>query len=151
VETSAQLFIPPSHRSLTFFFFFLLVSLIILGGNSTDADHDPILTARNERKERIAKNERQASRNAASLGSAPTTSLASRLPAPAAYTAAKGKSRAEPSQEEKKNARTKRKEELERSMAITKGSTASLGRFDRLIEGEPKVKGVKRKVGSTFF
>jgi regulator of ribosome biosynthesis len=72
------------------------------------------------------------------------------MPAPAAIMSAKGKSRAagaaEPSQAEKKSTREKRKMELERSMAITRGSTASLGKFDRKIEGEPKVKGVKRKV-----
>ncbi|ORX35158.1 ribosome biogenesis regulatory protein-domain-containing protein [Kockovaella imperatae] len=38
-----------------------------------------------------------------------------------------------------------RKAELNRSMLISKTSTASLGKFDKKIEGEPKARGVKRK------
>ena len=41
--------------------------------------------------------------------------------------------------------REARKAELNRSMLISKTSTASLGRFDNKIEGEPKARGVKRK------
>lgn len=50
------------------------------------------------------------------------------------------------SQEQKKKLRDARKQELERSMLISKTATASMGKFDKKIEGEPKVKGVKRKV-----
>lgn len=49
------------------------------------------------------------------------------------------------SSEGKSTARQARKAELDRSMLITKTATASMGKFDRKIEGEPKVKGVKRK------
>lgn len=38
-----------------------------------------------------------------------------------------------------------RKAELERSMLVSKTATASLGRFDKKIEGEPKARGIKRK------
>ena len=42
-------------------------------------------------------------------------------------------------------ARAARANELERSLLVTKTSTASLGKFDKKIEGEPRVKGVKRQ------
>ena len=42
--------------------------------------------------------------------------------------------------------REARKEELDRSMALSRTATASMGKFDKKIEGEPKIKGVKRKV-----
>jgi hypothetical protein len=31
-------------------------------------------------------------------------------------------------------------------MALSRTATASMGKFDKKIEGEPKIKGVKRKV-----
>jgi regulator of ribosome biosynthesis len=40
-----------------------------------------------------------------------------------------------------------RKKEIERTLATTRVSTASMGRFDRKLEGEKKLRGVKRKVG----
>lgn len=39
-----------------------------------------------------------------------------------------------------------KKKQLEDAIAVTKRSTASLGRFDKKIEGEPKMKGMKRQV-----
>ena len=42
--------------------------------------------------------------------------------------------------------RAQRKTELERTLASTRISTASMGKFDRKLEGEKKIKGVKRKV-----
>ena len=42
--------------------------------------------------------------------------------------------------------REKRKGEIEKTMAATRVSTASMGRFDRKLEGEKKLRGVKRKV-----
>lgn len=51
-----------------------------------------------------------------------------------------------PSQAEKKSARERRAQELERGLLVSKASTASLGRFDKKIEGEPKARGIKRKV-----
>lgn len=99
-------------------------------------DEDPILKARNERKDRIAKNKRQQERNAADAmaqlavgGSKVTREPVSTL-----------------SQAQKKSLRDARKQELERSLLVSKAATASMGKFDEKIEGEPKVKGVKRKV-----
>lgn len=42
-------------------------------------------------------------------------------------------------------ARSARKTELERTLLISKSATASMGKFDNKIEGEPRAKGVKRK------
>ncbi|WRT63136.1 uncharacterized protein IL334_000039 [Kwoniella shivajii] len=100
-----------------------------------DADLDPAKTAKNERKTRIAKNEKQHSANVAA---------ASNSSAAAAASSTTGLS-----QEEKKSKRDLRKNELQRSMLISKTSTASLGRFDEKIQGEPKAKGVKRKFEPT--
>ncbi|KAK9719334.1 Rhodanese- sulfurtransferase [Basidiobolus ranarum] len=44
-----------------------------------------------------------------------------------------------------KNPRDVRKGELEREIRLSKTSTASLGKFDKKLQHEPKVKGVKRK------
>lgn len=104
-------------------------------------DEDPILAARKERKDRVAKNKRQQERNAAdataqlAIGSAGKATRDS---------AAVGSSL---SQAQKKQLREARKQELERSLLVSKAATASMGKFDKKIEGEPKVKGVKRKVG----
>ena len=43
-------------------------------------------------------------------------------------------------------ARTERTGEIERTLATTRASTASMGKFDRMLEGEKKPRGVKRKV-----
>lgn len=93
-----------------------------------DADHDPAATARKERKARIAKNEAQHAANVAHAAARASSS-----------------SDASSSQAAKASAREQRKKELERGLLVSKTSTASLGRFDKRIEGEPKVKGVKRK------
>lgn len=42
--------------------------------------------------------------------------------------------------------RTARKEELQQKIRTSKTATASNGKFDKPLEGEPKTKGVKRKV-----
>lgn len=39
-----------------------------------------------------------------------------------------------------------RKREIEKTLATTRVSTASMGKFDKKLEGEKKMKGVKRKV-----
>jgi regulator of ribosome biosynthesis len=90
--------------------------------------------AKQERKDRVAKNSRQHARNLADAAAA--------IPAPALERKPLG---LDASQSEKKTARTVRKAELERGMLVSKTATASLGRFDRKIEGEPKAKGIKRK------
>ncbi|EIW73083.1 hypothetical protein TREMEDRAFT_22893, partial [Tremella mesenterica DSM 1558] len=89
-----------------------------------DPDHDPAASAKKARKERVAKNEAQHKANLAHA-TAPTSTRSI-------------------SAQNSEN-RSKRKVELERSMLLTKTSTASLGKFDKKIEGEPKTKGVKRK------
>lgn len=99
-------------------------------------DEDPILVARNERKDRIAKNKRQQERNAADA-TAQLAVGASKAPREPVSTL---------SQAQKKSLRDARKQELERSLLVSKAATASMGKFDDKIEGEPKVKGVKRKV-----
>ena len=99
-----------------------------------EADHDPIATARKARKDRIDKNTRQAARNTAEAIASSTSTSTNR---PGVSTL---------SQAQKKTMREARKEELDRSMALSRTATASMGKFDKKIEGEPKIKGVKRKV-----
>ncbi|KAL5530088.1 RRS1 [Sanghuangporus sanghuang] len=45
--------------------------------------------------------------------------------------------------------RESRKSEIERTLATTRASTASMGKFDRTLEGEKKPRGVKRKFDPT--
>jgi regulator of ribosome biosynthesis len=45
---------------------------------------------------------------------------------------------------------TDRKKEIERTLATTRVSTASIGKFDRQLEGEKKPRGLKRKVHIFF-
>ena len=42
--------------------------------------------------------------------------------------------------------RGERTREIERTLATTRASTGSMGKFDRMLEGEKKPRGVKRKV-----
>ena len=42
--------------------------------------------------------------------------------------------------------RQERKMEIEKTLATTKISTASMGKFDKRLDGEKKIRGVKRKV-----
>lgn len=100
------------------FFFFLSFA----DDREAEADQDPAKTARAERKARIAKNTKQNTANVAA--------------ASASVTAARATAAAE---------RAARKEELNRNMLISKTSTASLGKFDNKIQGEPKARGMKRK------
>lgn len=85
---------------------------------NADVDFDPAQEARNERKSRVAKNERQRLQNLA---------------------------RAQAAQSE----REQRKEELEKTLAATRTSTASMGKFDKKLEGDKKIRGVKRKFDPT--
>ncbi|PCH40897.1 RRS1-domain-containing protein [Wolfiporia cocos MD-104 SS10] len=86
---------------------------------NADVDHDPRKAARDERKARIAKNERQHQQNLARVQGASAQSGT----APNAD----------------------RKKQIDRTLATTRTSTASMGKFDRTLEGEKKLKGVKRK------
>ena len=72
-------------------------------------DFDPRKAARDERKERIAKNERQRLANSA------------------------------------RDQGTSRKAELDKTLATTRLSTASMGKFDKTLDGEKKLRGIKRK------
>ena len=44
------------------------------------------------------------------------------------------------------NPRQEKKQEIEKTLAAARISTASMGKFDKKLEGEKKVRGVKRKV-----
>ena len=93
-------------------------------GDSTDIDHDPSKVARVERKARVAKNERQMTQNIArAQGEGAVVGPSSR---------------------------EQRKNEINRTLATSRVSTASMGRFDKVLEGE-KSKGVKRKVRSLLL
>ena len=46
------------------------------------------------------------------------------------------------------SSREQRKGEINRTLATSRVSTASMGKFDKVLEGEKKLKGVKRKVRS---
>jgi regulator of ribosome biosynthesis len=49
------------------------------------------------------------------------------------------------------NPRQERKMEIEKTLATTKVSTASMGKFDKRLDGEKKIRGVKRKVERHFI
>ncbi|KAF8914252.1 ribosome biogenesis regulatory protein-domain-containing protein [Gymnopilus junonius] len=68
---------------------------------NADIDYDPRKTARDSRKERVAKNEKKHQQNAA--------------------------------------------HDIDRTLAVTRTSTASMGKFDKRLEGEKKLRGIKRK------
>jgi len=96
------------------------LSKICSSENSIDIDHDPSKIARAERKARVVKNERQMTQNIARAQGESTV--------------------AGPSSKEQ------RKGEINRTLATSRVSTASMGKFDKVLEGEKKLKGVKRKV-----
>ncbi|PIL37382.1 hypothetical protein GSI_01076 [Ganoderma sinense ZZ0214-1] len=84
---------------------------------NADVDYDPAKAARDERKARVVKNEKQ---HRANLARAEASSSSS-----------------------------DRKRDIDRTLAVTRTSTASLGKFDRKLEGEKPLKGVKRKFEPT--
>lgn len=88
-------------------------SYVLILKKIVDVDYDPRKAARDERKERVAKNLKKQQQN---IARAATTS------------------------------REERKSEIEKTLASARISTASMGKFDRRLEGEKKVRGVKRKV-----
>lgn len=91
--------------------------------DAADIGHDPSKVARDARKARIAKNDRQRQQNLArTAGQQSAGASTSATSAP------------------------QRKMEIDRTLATTRTSTASMGRFDRSLEGEKKLRGVKRKV-----
>ncbi|KAI0244682.1 Rhodanese- sulfurtransferase [Massospora cicadina] len=103
--------------------------------DNVDPETDMFSRARAEKKERIKKNESQRQRNLnEASGTAATEKKAENKLAPKEVAA---KLREE---------RSARKMQLEKTAALAKVSTASMGKFDKKIEGEAKTKGVKRKV-----
>ncbi|KZP20122.1 RRS1-domain-containing protein [Athelia psychrophila] len=80
--------------------------------HNADLNFDPVKKARDERKGRVAKNEKQRLGNVA---------------------------RAAPRE------RDVRKKEIDTTLATTRISTASMGKFDKKLEGEKKLRGIKRK------
>ena len=86
-----------------------------------DADFDPSKEARAARKERVAKNDRQRLQNLAQTQKERPAATAT-------------------------GAHVDRKREIDRTLATTRTSTASMGKFDRVLDGEKKLRGVKRKV-----
>ncbi len=86
-------------------------------------DHDPRKVAREERKARVAKNEKQRQGNLA-RAHGPSSSVADTNP------------------------REQRKKEITKTLSSARISTASMGRFDKKLEGEKKMRGVKRKVSN---
>ncbi|KAJ3843753.1 ribosome biogenesis regulatory protein-domain-containing protein [Lentinula raphanica] len=91
---------------------------------NADIDHDPRKAARDERKARVAKNQKQHEANLAREQKA------------------RGSVSSNPEREA-------HKKELERTLAMSRTSTASMGKFDRKLDGERKLKGVKRKFNPT--
>ncbi|KIY52330.1 RRS1-domain-containing protein [Fistulina hepatica ATCC 64428] len=85
---------------------------------NADADYDPRKTARDERKSRISKNESQRQQNLA---------------------------RAQQSESGTNSSHAQRKTEIEKTLASSRISTASMGRFDKRLDGDKKMRGVKRK------
>ncbi|KAJ2000937.1 Rhodanese- sulfurtransferase [Coemansia thaxteri] len=90
--------------------------LIEVPGNA-DPYEDQYQARREEKKERIDKNKRRQQRNF-------EESVAT---------------------EKGMKPRDMRKRELQQALVLSKGSTASMGKFDEKLAGEPKVKGLKRK------
>ncbi|KAJ4472747.1 ribosome biogenesis regulatory protein-domain-containing protein [Lentinula lateritia] len=91
---------------------------------NADIDFDPRKAARDERKARVTKNQKQHEANAARAQKT-------------------GSSASNPEREA-------HKKDLERTLAMSRTSTASMGKFDRKLEGEKKMKGIKRKVRFVF-
>ena len=88
--------------------------------NSTDVDHDPSKIAKGERKARVTKNQRQMVQNIQHAQGESTVVGPS--------------------------SRELRKKEINRTLATSRYSTASMGRFDKVLDGEKKLGGMKRKV-----
>jgi len=88
--------------------------------------YDPSKEARAARKAHMAKNEQQHLKNLArsQRGQASTATATTKAP----------------------GALSERKGVIERTLAMTRASTASMGKFDRMLGGEKKPRGVKRKV-----
>ncbi|KAI0092696.1 ribosome biogenesis regulatory protein-domain-containing protein [Irpex rosettiformis] len=91
---------------------------------NADVDFDPSAQARKARKERMAKNEKQYQQNLARAQQAAGSASSSTPNA---------------------TSNVQRKRELDKTLATTRISTASMGKFDKKLDGEKKLRGVKRK------
>ncbi|EPQ27982.1 uncharacterized protein PFL1_04309 [Pseudozyma flocculosa PF-1] len=110
-----------------------------------DADTDPAARARGERKARKLKNESQRLKNEARARAemASSSKATDTLGGPTNKKTGLGSGSAD--QIAKAAARQKRKAELEADVLRNRTSTASMGRFDKRLDGETKPKGIKRK------
>ena len=90
-----------------------------------DDDYNPAAAIKGARKQRTLKNVQQQLKNAGT-----TNSIQERQKADAAA---------------KREQKSQQKADLEKSLHRSKVSTASMGKFDKKLEGEPKLKGQKRK------
>lgn len=99
--------------------------------SSSDPEFDPVKNSKDERAARKNKNETQRLKNlqrAAVTAATQQQDTASRL-----------------------SEREQRKRAIERELKVTKQATASLGKFDPKLRGEPeREKGIKRKVSAVF-
>jgi regulator of ribosome biosynthesis len=100
--------------------------------NETDPNFDPVNASKEDRKARKLKNESQRLKN---LQRAAANEAAASSSKPKQPTAASNAAM-----------RAKRLEVLDRDLRVTKTSTASMGKFDKVGDGEKKEKHVKRKV-----
>lgn len=98
-----------------------------------DPNFDPVAASREDRKARKLKNESQRLKNLQRAAANEATSKQAAQPTAASNLA------------EREN----RKKFIERELKITKGSTASMGKFDEKLKGEQKEKNIKRKVSFT--
>lgn len=122
------------------------------GADGTEVD--PAVTAKADRKARVAKNLKQQEGNlkAAAKRAGPAPSLpsskagnkrgADSVPVPISISEGAGPPEG--------RTRPARKAELERRALLSKVSTGSMGKFDKKLEGDVKVKGEKRKVRPFF-
>ena len=90
-----------------------------------DDDYNPAAAIKGARKQRTLKNIQQQLKNAGT-----TNSIQERQKADAAA---------------KREQKSQQKADLEKSLHRSRVSTASMGKFDKKLEGEPKLKGQKRK------
>jgi len=114
-------------------------------------DYDPRAVAKAERKARSLKNEGQRLRNVARAAGKPTSTRAAAVAA-AKSSAAAGPSAAKPSTADNIAANAKRSSALKADLIVSRKSTASMGKYDRRLEGEAatigRERGQKRKFDS---
>lgn len=119
---------------------------------SAGDDYNPVAKLKKQRKERSLHNKAQQIKNVnraaapsgggASAGSANSTKSKEDRPG------GLGSGVANDAAARRRGQRTEQMDRLEAEARQSRGSTASMGRFDRRLEGEAKEKGIKRKVGA---